>query len=81
MNIFESLQDPYWVWQFQSYFGIEKVQVNEVDPNKGWVPIDVSDYDKKKLNGNCKTVRNGISTKKEENTILYKVDEELLELM
>ena len=75
MNIFESLQDPYWVWQFQSYFGIEKVQVNEVDPNKGWVPIDVSDYDKK-LNGNCETVRNGISTKKEENTILYKVDDE-----
>ena len=75
-NIFESLQDPFWVWQFQSFFGIEKVHVNEVDPNKRWVPIDVSDYNQNKLNGNCHSVTNGISTKKEENTIMYKVNDE-----
>ena len=75
MNIIEILQDPNWVWQFQSFFGIEKVQVNEVDSSKGWVPIDASDldYDKNKINKDCKTVTNGIETKKDENTLIYKV--------
>ena len=65
MKLLENLKDPKWVWQFQQYFGIEKLKLIERSSNtETWLPVEVSkqknDFDE------CKE-------QSESNLILYQV--------
>ena len=75
-GILSNLHDSHWVGQFQSYFGIEKVYISEVNPNMPWNPREVpSSINKeniiKNFNDKCLGIKE--KTLKGENLILYKV--------
>ena len=75
-GILSGLHDSHWVGQFQSYFGIEKVYISEVNPNMPWNPREVpSSINKENIikNFNDKSLGIKKNTLKRENLILYKV--------
>ena len=75
-GILSSLHSSHWVGQFQSYFGIEKVFISEVNPNMPWNPREVpSSINKENIikNFNDKSLGIKKNTLKRENLILYKV--------
>ena len=67
-ELFETLKDPNWVWQFQNFFGIEKLKVIENNAsNKRWISVEVrNDVSKTDIGSN------GYS-KRDDNILLYKV--------
>ena len=75
-GILSGLHDSHWVGQFQSYFGIEKVYISEVNPYMPWNPREVpSSINKENIIKNFNDKCLGIEEKtlKGENLILYKV--------
>ena len=66
MKLSENLKDPKWVWQFQQYFGIEKLKLIERSSNtETWLPVEVSKQKKDDFD-ECKE-------QSESNLILYQV--------
>ena len=69
-SLISVLHDPFWVWRFQSFFGVEKVKVSEIDPKKDWDNVEI-ERDSKKLIVTDKELE--ILQKRDRNLILYKV--------
>ena len=69
-SLISILHDPIWVWRFQSFFGIEKVKVSEIDPTKEWENVEI-ERDGKKLIVTDKELE--ILQKKDRNLLLYGV--------
>ena len=65
-SLISVLNDPIWVWQFQSFFGVEKLKVSEIDSQKPWNNVETVNKDniEKEL---------AILRKKDQNLLLYKV--------
>ena len=65
-DIIEKLKGPELVSNFQKYFGIETVSVEENNPNNRWIPVEIKSKSESKetINGNLK---------KDENILKYKV--------
>ena len=65
-SLISVLNDPIWVWQFQSFFGVEKLKVSEIDSQKPWNNVETvskDHIDKEFVN----------FRKKDQNLLLYKV--------
>ena len=65
-SLISVLNDPIWVWQFQSFFGVEKLNVSEIDSQKPWNNVETvskDHIDKEFVN----------FRKKDQNLLLYKV--------
>lgn len=65
-SLISVLNDPIWVWRFQSFFGVEKLKVSEIDSQKPWNNVETvskDHIDKEFVN----------FRKKDQNLLLYKV--------
>ena len=65
-SLISVLNDPIWVWRFQSFFGVEKLKVSEIDSQKPWNNVETANKDHK----DKEFVR---LLKKDQNLLLYKV--------
>ena len=68
-SLISFLHNPIWVWKFQSYFGVEKVKVSQVDPDKYWNTVEIHNSS----NNDHIDQEVAKSHKKDENLLLYKV--------
>ena len=71
-SLISVLHDPIWVWRFQSFFGVEKVQKmgGEIDPQIDWDIVEV-DANSKKLKVVDKKFQS--LQRRNRNLLLYKV--------
>ena len=68
-NLISVLQDATWVWRFQSFFGVEKVKVSQVDPRKDWNNVEIAES-----SSNDQIDKEIVDLqKKDQNILVYKV--------
>lgn len=68
-SLISVLNDPIWVWRFQSFFGVEKVKVSEIDPQKPWNNVEmVKSSNKDQIDKEYFNLQ-----KKDQNLLLYNV--------
>ena len=67
-SLISVLHAPIWVWRFQSFFGVEKVKVSEIDPKKDWDNVEIERDSKKLIDKELEILH-----KRDRNLILYKV--------